>query len=193
MNLILASSSKSRFHILSKLQVPFAQVIPDIDESVLPGEEPIAHVLRLAVNKAKKVAETHQNALIIAADSVAILNNEIVSKPETYENAVKQLQHASGNIIYFHTGLCLINSKTGNIQTAVETIKVHFKQLSLQSIKAYLEKDKPFDCAGSIKAEGLGIALIEKFDCDDPNSLIGLPLIKLISMLENEGFFVLDF
>jgi MAF protein len=192
MELILASSSKSRFHILSKLQVPFAQVIPDIDESVLPNEQPIDHVLRLATSKAKKVAESHKNALIIAADSVAILNNEIVSKSETYENAVQQLQHASGNIIYFHTGLCLMNSKSGNIQTTVETIKVHFKKLSDQTIKAYLKKDKPFDCAGSIKAEGLGIALIEKFDCDDPNSLIGLPLIKLISMLEKEGFLVLN-
>jgi MAF protein len=176
---------------LSKLQLPFAQVIPDIDESVLPNEQPIEHVLRLAVSKAKKVAESHPDALIIAADSVAILNNEIVSKPESYENAVKQLQHASGNIIYFHTGLCLMNSNSAHIQTTVETIKVHFKKLSYHSIKAYLDKDKPFDCAGSIKAEGLGIALIEKFDCDDPNSLIGLPLIKLISMLENEHYHVL--
>ncbi|MDO8953238.1 MAG: nucleoside triphosphate pyrophosphatase [Gammaproteobacteria bacterium] len=191
MELILASSSKSRFQILSKLQLPFAQVIPDIDESVEPNEKPLAHVLRLATQKAQKVAESHPNALIVGADSVAILNNEIVSKPASHEDAVRQLHHASGNSIYFHTGLALVNSNNGRIQTCVETIKVHFKQLSLASIEAYLEKDKPYDCAGSIKAEGLGIALIEKFDCEDPNSLIGLPLIKLISMLEKEGFIVI--
>jgi len=191
MQLILASSSKSRFQILSKLQVPFAQAIPDIDESVFPHENPVEHVLRLAVSKAKKVADSHQNALVIGADSVAILNNEIVSKPDSYEDAIRQLRHASGNCIYFHTGLALVNSITGNIQSTVETIKVHFKTLSDHIIKSYLEKDQPFDCAGSIKAEGLGIALIEKFECEDPNSLIGLPLIKLINMLEAQGFSVL--
>jgi MAF protein len=171
--------------------VPFAQAIPNIDESVLPNENPIDHVLRLAITKAQKIADTHKEALVIGADSVAILNNEIVSKPESYDIAVQQLQHASGNIIYFHTGLALVNSKTGHIQSTVETIKVHFKTLSIASIKAYLEKDQPYDCAGSIKAEGLGIALIEKFDCEDPNSLIGLPLIKLIKMLEQENFHIL--
>lgn len=192
MQLILASSSPSRYQILSKLQIPFAQVAPNIDESVLPGEGPIDHVVRLAKTKALTAAKLHKNALIIGADSVAILNNEIVSKPETYDNAVKQLQHASGKCIEFHTGLALVNSDTGNIQTSVETIKVHFKSLSLETITAYLEKDKPYDCAGSIKAEGLGIALIKKCECLDPNALIGLPLIRLVDMLEKEKMFVLN-
>ncbi len=186
--LILASSSASRKMILDKLGAPYQAIAPDIEEIVLPNESVENHVLRLAKDKALKIAEKPPAALIIGCDSVCVLNDTIMSKPETYEVAVQQLKAASGKVVYFYSGLALYNSHTQNLQQAVVRTEVYFKTLSDALIGDYLQKDKPFACAGSIRAEGLGIILVEKMIADDPNSLVGLPLIKLIEMLEKENF-----
>ena len=190
--LILASSSPSRKMILNKLGIPYQAISPDIDEVVLDGEEVEAHVLRLAKEKALKVAETIANtcsaALIIGCDSVCILNGQIMSKPGTHSAAVAQLQASSGKIVYFYSGLALYNSQTRHLQQKVVRTEVHFKPLTATLIETYLQKDQPYHCAGSIQAEGLGIILIDKMIADDPNSLVGLPLIELIKLLENEQF-----
>ena len=190
--LILASSSTSRKMILDKLDVPYQVIAPDIDETVLPDEPVEAHVLRLAKNKALKIGEDfskkNSSALIIGCDSVCVLNGTIKSKPENHDAAVQQLQASSGKVVYFYSGLALYNSHTKNLQQTFVRTEVYFKQLTDKLITAYLEKDKPYSCAGSIQAEGLGIILIEKMIADDPNSLIGLPLIELVNMLEKENF-----
>lgn len=190
--LILASSSPSRKMILDKLNIPYQAVAPDIDETVLEGEAVEAHVLRLSREKALKIAAdvAHRipTALIIGCDSVCVLNGEIMSKPESHSAAMVQLQAASGKIVYFYSGLALYHSKNKTCQQEVVRTEVHFKQLSNVCIEAYLKKDQPYHCAGSIKAEGLGVILVEKMIADDPNSLVGLPLIALIRMLEKEQF-----
>ena len=190
--LILASSSPSRKMILNKLQIKYEAVSPDINEEVLPNERVEDHVLRLSKEKALKVAEsvyyTAFPALIIGCDSVCVLNNQIMSKPENHEKAVAQLQASSGKIVYFYSGLSLYNAVTQNLQQELVRTEVHFKTLSDELIETYLQRDKPYYCAGSIQAEGLGVILIEKMIADDPNSLIGLPLIALIRMLEKERF-----
>ena len=190
--LILASSSFSRKMILNKLGVAYEAISPDIDEHVLPNEEVEAHVLRLSKEKALKVAEdlstSYLPALIIGCDSVCVLNEEIMSKPETHQNAVAQLRASSGKVVYFYSGLSLYNTKTSNLQQEFVRTEVHFKVLPDELIESYLQRDKPYHCAGSIRAEGLGVILIDKMIADDPNSLIGLPLIALINMLRKEGF-----
>lgn len=190
--LILASSSASRKMILNKLQINYEAISPDIDEHVLPNEGVESHVLRLSQEKAFKVAENlstaYLPALIIGCDSVCVLNNEIMSKPETHQNAVNQLQASSGKVVYFYSGLSLYSTVSKKIQQELVRTEVYFKVLSNELIEAYLERDKPYHCAGSIKAEGLGVALIDKMIADDPNSLVGLPLIALIRMLEREKF-----
>jgi len=190
--LILASSSSSRRMILNKLQVPYEALSPDINENVWPNEDVEAHVLRLSKEKALKVANELPReklpALIIGCDSACVLNGEIMSKPETHERAIKQLQASSGKVVSFYSGLSLYNSITEKYQQELVRTEVHFKVLSDQLIEAYLQRDKPYHCAGSIQAEGLGIILINKMIADDPNSLIGLPLIALINMLEKERF-----
>lgn len=190
--LILASSSPSRKMILNKLQVNYEAISPDIDEQVLLNEDVEDHVLRLSREKALKVAENFSAesspTLIIGCDSVCVLNGEIMSKPETHENAVAQLRASSGKVIYFYSGLALYNTSSQKIQQELVRTEVHFKVLSDDLIEAYLQKDKPYYCAGSIQAEGLGIILIDKMIADDPNSLVGLPLIALIKMLEHEKF-----
>lgn len=186
--LILGSSSPFRKMLLERLMVPFSTANPDIDETPLPNESPIELVERLAIEKAKAIAANHPNALIIGSDQVAMHGDEIVGKPHTHERAVQQLKTASGKEIHLYTGLALINSKTGAIQSEVVPFTVHFKELSEQVIESYLRKEEPYNCAGSVKSEGLGIALLNRFEGDDPNALIGLPLIRLIAMLENENF-----
>lgn len=189
--LILASSSPSRKMILDKLRVAYEAISPDIDEQVLPNEKVEEHVLRLSKEKALKVAENvyHSTpALIIGCDSVCVLNGEIMSKPETHQNAVAQLRASSGKIVYFYSGLSLYNTASKNIQQELVRTEVHFKVFSDELIEAYLERDKPYHCAGSIQAEGLGIIMIDKMIADDPNSLVGLPLIALIRMMDKEGF-----
>lgn len=190
--LILASSSPSRQMILNKLGIPYQAIAPDIAEIVLEGEVVEAHVLRLSKEKALKVAKdvAHDitNALVIGCDSVCVLNGIIMSKPENHETAVAQLQASSGKIVHFYSGLTLYNSQSKALQQEVVRTEVHFKKFSHEIIEAYLKKDQPYHCAGSIQAEGLGIILVEKMLADDPNSLVGLPLIALIRMLEKENF-----
>jgi len=191
MKLILASTSPYRKALLERLQIDFACDSPDIDESPLAGESVQDMVVRLAKFKAEAVAGKYPDALIIGSDQSAVLDDEILTKSGDFENAVKQLQKASGKRIVFQTGLCLLNTKTGHSQSACVAYTVVFKTLTQDMIEHYLKKEQPYNCAGSFKSEGLGIALFEKFEGEDPNALIGLPLIRLIEMLDNEGFGVL--
>lgn len=188
LKLVLASSSPYRKILLERLGVPFETANPDIDESILPGENPVDLVRRLSVEKAKAVASVFTNALIIGSDQVALEGNKVFGKPHTHERAVAQLTDASGKEMRLYTGLSLINSDTREVQNAVVPYSVHFKQLSADVIERYLRKEQPYDCAGSLRAEGLGIALLERFEGDDPNAMIGLPLIRLVTMLERENF-----
>lgn len=185
--LILGSSSPFRAELLSKLGLPFISVSPNIDETAHNGETPEQLVLRLSEQKAHAIAEKHNDALIIASDQVAVLDEQILGKPGSHESAVKQLSASSGKTVRFLTGLALYNSQVDRMQSLVEIFDVSFKHLSLDQINFYLEKEKTYQCAGSFKSEGFGISLFSKLSGDDPNSLIGLPLIKLISLLATEG------
>lgn len=191
MKLILASTSPYRKALLERLQVDFECDSRAIDESPL-AQEPVENmVVRLAKLKAEAVAARHAGALVIGSDQSAVLDGEILKKSGNFDNAVRQLQNASGKRVVFQTGLCLLNADTGNAQTACVPYTVVFKPLTQDMIESYLKKEQPYDCAGSFKSEGLGIALFERFEGEDPNALIGLPLIRLIEMLSNEGFSVL--
>lgn len=191
MNLILASSSPYRRELLERLQIPFTVASPDVDETPLQGEAPEATALRLAQAKARKIGHSQPNSLIIGCDQVATLDNLQLGKPLTHDNAVKQLSLMSSRIVSFHSALCLYNSTSGNMQAEVVTYAVKFRNLSDAEIENYLLKEQPYHCAGSAKSEGLGIALIEWMRGDDPNALIGLPLIALINMLKNESVTVI--
>ncbi len=185
--LILASSSVYRRELLQKLQIPFSCVSPKLDESALVGEEPHETALRLAQEKAKKIAEEYPHTLVIGCDQVATLDGEQLGKPGNHKNAVKQLKKMRGREVTFYSALCLYNAATENMQTQIVPYLVKFRQLTDEEIESYLTKEQPYHCAGSAKSEGLGVALIERMLGEDPNALIGLPLIKLISMLKNEG------
>lgn len=189
--LVLSSSSPYRKAVLDKLGIAFSVEVPDIDENIQDGESPEQLVTRLAQEKAAAIQGRYPRALIIGADQIALLNGRILGKPGNKENAIEQLTAESGQRVKFLIGLCLFNSETGNLQVSCENFTVEFRQLSQQQIEYYVEKDKPYNCAGSFKSEGLGMALFVKLSGDDPNALLGLPLIKLVSMLENEGFSVL--
>jgi septum formation protein len=191
MKLILASSSPFRRELLSRLMLPFEVAVPDVDETPHPHESPQALVERLAILKAQTVASTLRDALVIGSDQVAVHNGEIVGKPLTHERAVEQLKTASGKTVMLYTGLALINASSGRVQSEVVPYGVSFRTLSETQIKTYLRKEQPYHCAGSVKSEGLGVALLERFDGEDPATLIGLPLIRLIRMLENEGLTVI--
>lgn len=191
MKLILGSTSPFRKELLERLKIEFSCASPDVDESPVDGESIEDMVMRLSELKAETVAEQVKNsgedALIIGSDQSAVLNGKPLTKPGNFDNAVKQLTEASGQRIIFQTGLCLLNTRTGHKQTICEPYTVVFKKLSPETIERYLKTEQPYNCAGSFKSEGLGIALFEKFEGEDPNSLIGLPLIKLVAMLQNEG------
>lgn len=189
--IILGSSSPYRSELLAKLKLPFSTASPNIDESPLVGESPAQLVLRLAENKARKVAESNLSALVIGSDQVAILDGEIVGKPGTAENAIKQLLAASGKTVTFLTGLALYNAANQQMQSIVEPFEVNFRSLSETQIRRYVDLEQPFDCAGSFKSEGLGISLFSELRGSDPNSLIGLPLIRLTDMLAAQGVNVL--
>ena len=185
--IILASSSPFRRELLARLEIPFECISPDIDESAKVGETPQQLVERLSVEKAKAIANNQPNALVIGSDQVAVHGDNIVGKPRDHEHAVEQLREASGQTITLFTGLALINSDSGNIQSEVVPYSVVFRELSNDMIESYLKKEQPYNCAGSLKSEGLGIALLERFIGDDPSTLIGLPLIRLVRMLELES------
>ncbi len=207
--LILASSSIYRGEILNKLGLSYESISPDIDESPLPAESPQALVARLALAKAKAVAgitvaratsaakstanakgntiDSNDTLLIIGSDQVAVLDNKIITKPHTHTNACQQLRAASGREVTFLTSLCLYNSHTNAHQLTVAPYIVNFLPLTDGQIESYLKKEQPYDCAGSFKSEGLGITLFKSIQGDDPNTLMGLPLIELVKMLREEG------
>jgi MAF protein len=189
--LILASSSPYRRELLSRLGIEFGAISPEIDESSLDGETPQALVCRLAESKAREIGTSHPPALIIGSDQVATLEGELLGKPGDHERAVAQLAMASGKQVTFYTGLCLLNSESGNCQVCCEPFHVEFRELTAEEIEHYLRKEQPYNCAGSFKSEGLGICLFKRMQGDDPASLIGLPLIHLVDMLRNEGLNVL--
>ena len=182
----LASTSPWRRALLEKLAIPFECAAPEVDETPLPGEAPRHLVLRLAQKKAQSLAHRYPSHLIIGSDQICVLDGEITGKPLTEENARQQLLKARGNIVTFYTGLALYNSATGHLQTEVEPFDVHFRHLSETEIEDYVRKERPLHCAGSFKSEGLGIALFERLEGRDPNTLIGLPLIALCQMLRRE-------
>ncbi|WP_413284097.1 Maf family protein [Vibrio sp. MA40-2] len=195
-SLILASTSSYRKTILEKIGLPFTQAKPLCDESPHSNETPKQLVQRLAIEKAQSVAKNvgsnqSSHALIIGSDQVCVINGGIVGKPHTAENAIQQLSAASGKCITFYTGLALVNTLTGVTDVELDTFNVYFRTLSQQQIENYVLKESPLDCAGSFKSEGLGIALFDRLEGKDPNSLIGLPLITLIDMLEKQGVSVL--
>ena len=185
--IILASTSIYRKALLEKIHVKFETVKPHVDETALNNETAQQLVERLAIKKAQAISSEYPNSLIIGSDQVCVNNGVILGKPKCFENAFIQLKNASGKAITFYTGLALINSDSENIQSLIETYTVHFRVLSDEMITTYLHKETPYNCAGSFKSEGYGISLFERFEGKDPNSLIGLPLISLIKMLENEG------
>lgn len=189
--LVLASGSETRKKVLSKLDVPFESVSPDIDESPFDGESPIQLVERLSIEKAKKVAACYSDHLIIGSDQVALLDGVIMGKPTSREHAIQQLSNASGKAVTLYSGLALLNTQSGNIQSDVLPYRVYMRELTHSIIERYVDQDQPYNCCGSLKSEGLGIALLNKIEGVDPNILLGLPLIRLIDMLEMEDFTVL--
>ncbi len=192
MKLVLGSTSPFRKALLEKLHIDFECDSPNIDETPLPDEAIEDMVVRLAIAKAQAISARHPDSLIIGSDQSAVLNGEKLSKPGNFENAFKQLTRASGQKITFQTGLCLLNTSTGNIQSSCVPYTVVFKELTPGMIENYLRKEEPYNCAGSFKSEALGIALFERFEGADPNALVGLPLIELVNFLGNEGFSILD-
>ena len=185
--LLLASSSTYRRELLSRLHLPFVCSSPDIDESHRPGESAVGLVKRLSLEKARALAASHPNHLIIGSDQVAVLNGQIIGKPHTHTKAHQQLTSASGASVSFLTGLTLLNSRTGHHQTDCTPFTVHMRTLSAEQIERYLLAEQPYDCAGSFKAEGLGVSLFQRTEGDDATSLVGLPLIRLVDMLLAEG------
>ncbi len=187
MKLILASSSPYRRELLERLKLPFEVRIPDVDETPLPGEAAPALVRRLALAKAQRIAATERDALVIGSDQVAVYNGAIVGKPRDHAHAAEQLRSASGRTVTLYTGLALVNAASGAGRCEVIPYRVTFRVLGEAQIENYLRLEQPYSCTGSVRSEGLGIALLERFEGDDPNTLIGLPLIRLVRMLEQEG------
>lgn len=189
--LILASSSPFRQSLLQKFNLPFSTFSPDIDETALPNEAPEQLVYRLSESKARAAVKHFDQGLVIGSDQVAVFNGQILGKPHNKENAIVQLSLFSGQTVTFLTGLCVYDIAANKAKTLIEPFEVVFKTLTLEQIEAYCDAEQPYNCAGSFKSEGLGICLFEKLNGDDPNSLIGLPLIKLNQLLSEFDFDVL--
>ena len=185
--LVLASSSPYRRELLSRFKLPFDVFNPDIDESPRTAEKAKEISVRLAREKAFKVASHYSSSLIIGSDQTAECQNEIIEKPNTHANAVKQLQFLSGQVVTFYTSLCLLNTQTKKLQECVVDFEVKYKKLNAEIIESYLLKEQPYNCVGSIKSEGLGITLLDYIKGVDPTAFVGLPLIELSNMLRNEG------
>ena len=185
--IVLASTSPFRRELLSRLGLPFETANPATDETALPGETPEATSLRLSESKARAVAAQFPDALIIGSDQVACIGGEVFGKPGTHDKAVKQLQTMRGHTVNFYTGLCLLNARTGKARVRGVPTLVTFRNLSDDEIEYYLHKEQPYNCAGSAKSEGLGIAIIARMEGEDPNALIGLPLIALCDLLRKEN------
>lgn len=185
--LLLASSSPYRRELLERLRLPFSWSSPDIDEQRLPEEPAVDLVKRLAREKAQALTTSHPQHLIIGSDQVAVLGEQILGKPHTFERACEQLLAASGNHVTFLTGLALLNTQSGHCQVDCVPFTVNMRELDLARIERYLRAEEPYDCAGSFKAEGLGVSLFQSTHGVDATSLVGLPLIRLVDMLLNEG------
>lgn len=185
--LILGSTSVYRRALLERLRIPFAVESPHVDETPLPGEPPEALARRLALAKAQAVAARFPAAVVIGSDQVADLGCLALGKPGTHARAVKQLQQMSDQVVIFHTAIAVVCIDTGFSQEALAAVKVKFRPLSARTIENYLQAEQPYDCAGSAKSEGLGIALLERIDSDDPTALVGLPLIRTATLLRAAG------
>ena len=190
MKIVLASTSRYRRELLARLGLPFDVASPGVDESALPCEAPDTLAARLALAKARAVAATTPAALVIGSDQVAWCDGEPVGKPGTHENAVKQLRQLSGKIATFFTAVSVVNSDTGYAVSRIVPYEVGFRTLDDELIERYLRREQPYDCAGSAKSEGLGIALLTRMRGDHPNALVGLPLIALVDLLREHGITV---
>jgi septum formation protein len=189
--LILGSTSAYRRELLERLRIPFSVESPHVDENPLPGETPLALAQRLALAKAHAVAQRFPASVVIGSDQVADLDGEPLGKPGNYARAVLQLQQMRGKTVIFQTAVAVVCVESGFVQQALAPVRVKFRELSDAEIDAYLRAEEPYDCAGSAKSEGLGIALLERIDNDDPTALIGLPLIRTSAMLRAAGIVLL--
>lgn len=189
--LVLASTSPYRRELLGRLGLEFTTFAPHLNEAPLAGESPTATALRLALAKARAAVATFPDALIVGSDQVAELDGVRLDKPGRRERAQEQLEWVSGREVVFHTAVCLLEARNGRAQDRLVSTQVRFRPLSRSQISAYLDREQPYDCAGSAKSEGLGIALLESIHGDDPTALIGLPLIAVVSMLRDAGMSVL--
>ena len=185
--IVLASTSRYRRELLTRLGVEFEVAAPGVDEAALPGEAPRATALRLALAKARAVAAARQDGLVIGSDQVAECDGEAVGKPGTHERACAQLARLSGRTVVFHTGVALVDAATGRARVECVDVASTYRTLSAAEIEHYLRREAPYDCAGSVRSEGLGIALFERIESDDPSALVGLPLIAVARMLREEG------
>tara|TARA_Y100000768_G_C23989441_1_gene691218 strand:+ start:5216 stop:5830 length:615 start_codon:yes stop_codon:yes gene_type:complete len=192
MSVILASSSVFRKQLLSKLGIPFKCISPEIDERRVKGESVSEYVLRLSIEKAKKVALNNRNSIVIGSDEVADLDGQILGKPLTLDKAKKQLQMLSGNKVIFRTGLCVLSSETNKHYASVNNYTIFFKDLDDNIINSYLNKDDVLNCAASIRIEGLAINLVKRMRGNDPSSIMGLPLLKVIDYLDKFGIKVMS-
>ena len=186
-SIVLASTSPYRRELLQRLRLPFLVDAPQIDESALPGEAPRATALRLAQAKARAVATRHIDAIVIGSDQVADLDGSALSKPGSHARALAQLESLQGRTVVFHTALAVLDVRSGALASEVDDTEVEFRSLPRSSLDAYLRVDRPYDCAGAARIESLGIALVERIATVDPTALIGLPLIRLVSMLAKHG------
>ena len=188
--LILGSSSTYRRQLLEKLRLNFTQVSPSIDEAPRHGEPANQLCSRLAHAKARALITQHPNCIIITSDQAAAVSGQILGKPYTRDNAIKQLEECSGKTVTFYTAVCVYDGKN-QLHEDMDTFEVEFRQLTQLQIENYIDEESPLDCAGSFKSEGLGIALFKQLRGTDPNTLIGLPLIKLVDLLAKAGINIL--
>ncbi len=191
MDIILASTSRYRKRLLERLQIAFRCIAPEVDETPLPGEVPSALAVRLALTKARSIATIYPDAVVIGSDQVATIEGRIIGKPGSLESARAQLRHSSGRTMQFYTAVSIVSQSQRLERFHVESTTVHFRTLNENQIDDYLNKEQPYDCAGSFMIEGLGIALFEGISGDDPTALEGLPLIKLTELLGEAGMGIL--
>lgn len=189
--LILASTSVTRRELLSRLGIAFEILSPDVDEEPAPGEDGVALARRLALAKARRIAAERPESLVIGSDQVGLLGDTLIGKPGGHEAAIRQLQAASGQIMTFVSAVCLLDAPSGRYQLESVTTTLRFRRLDRERIEDYLRRDKPYQCAGAFKSESLGVALIDAMESEDPTAILGMPLIRLTAMLENEGVRVL--
>ena len=185
--LVLGSTSVYRRELLARLRLPFIVAAPDVDETPLPGEAPAALARRLALAKARAVADMHPDCIVIGSDQVADLHGQPLGKPGTHDRAVAQLQAMRGQTVIFQTAVAVVCKASGFVQEDLAPVRVQFRDLGDAEIEQYLRAETPYDCAGSAKSEGLGISLLEAIDNDDPTALVGLPLIRTCRMLRAAG------